>query len=146
MTGTSLPADCIVVVDDDDAVRDSVGILLETHGLRVRDFASGPEFLRSDALKIMSCLLIDYHMPDMTGLEVVEEMQRMGRSSPTILITGLSDEDLIRRALDAGIMAILEKPPPDDVLIDTVLVAVSAARRAMRKPVVELSERQRRSG
>jgi FixJ family two-component response regulator len=141
-----LPADCIVVVDDDDAVRDSVGILLETHGLRVLDFASGAEFLRSDVYQIMSCLLIDQHMPGMTGIEVVEELQRLGRSCPTILITGLSDETIIQRALAAGIMAILEKPPPDDVLIDTVLVAVNAARRAVGSHLDSAPERQRRRG
>ena len=135
MTGTSLPADCIVIVDDDDAVRDSVGILLETHGLHVRSFASGAEFLESDAHKIMCCLLIDYHMPGMTGIEVAQELQHLGRSCPTILITGLSDETILQNALSAGIMAILEKPPPDDVLIDTVLVAVNAGRKAMRRPV-----------
>ena len=142
-----MPADCIVVVDDDDAVRDSVGILLEMQGLRVRDFASGTEFLRSDVHNIMSCLLIDYHMPDMTGLEVVEELRRLGRSHPTILITGLADETIIQRALSAGIMAILEKPPPDDVLIDTVLAAVNAARRAAQRRAAEmLPERQRLRG
>jgi len=142
-----LPADCIVVVDDDEAVRDSVGILLETHGLRVRDFASASEFLCSDVYKIMSCLLIDYHMPDMTGLEVVEELGRMGRTHPTILITGLADEEMIQRALAAGIMAILEKPPPDDVLIDTVLAAVNAGRRAAQQRATEmLPERQRCRG
>jgi FixJ family two-component response regulator len=128
-----LPADCIVVVDDDDAVRDSAGILLETHGFIVRDFASGADFLRSDAHKFMSCLLIDYHMPGMTGVEVVEELRRQGKNVPAILITGLSDESITQRALASGIMAILEKPPPDDVLIDTVLVAVNTARRASRQ-------------
>jgi FixJ family two-component response regulator len=128
-------------------VRDSVGILLETQGLRVRDFASGTEFLHSDAHNIMSCLLIDYHMPDMTGLEVVEELRRLGRSHPTILITGLADETIIQRALSAGIMAILEKPPPDDVLIDTVLAAVNAARRAAQRRATDmLPERQRLRG
>lgn len=81
----------------------------------------------------MSCLVIDYHMPGMTGIEVVQELQRLGRSFPTILITGLSDEAIIQNALSAGIMAILEKPPPDDVLMDTVLVAVNTARRATRQ-------------
>lgn len=130
-----------MVVDDDDAVRDSVGILLEAHGLRVRDFASGAEFLKSDAHSGMCCLVIDYHMPGMTGIEVVQELQRLGRSFPTILITGLSDETIIQNALSAGIMAILEKPPPDDVLMDTVLVAVNAARRAIRKS--EMVKKQR---
>ena len=122
-----------MVVDDDDAVRDSVGILLEAHGLRVRAFASGAEFLKSDAHSGMCCLVIDYHMPGMTGIEVVQELQRLGRSFPTILITGLSDQIIIQNALSAGIMAILEKPPPDDVLMDTVLVAVNTARRAIRQ-------------
>ena len=134
-----------MVVDDDDAVRDSVGILLETHGLHVRDFASGGEFLKSDVHKTMCCLVIDYHMPGMTGIEVAEELRRLGRFRPTILITGLSDEAIIQNALSAGIMAILEKPPPDDVLIDTVLVAVNAGRKAMRQSGI--MERQRiRSG
>lgn len=141
-----MPADCIVVVDDDEAVRDSVGILLETHGLRVRDFASGAEFLHSDVSNIMSCLIIDYHMPDMTGLEVVEELRRMGRSRPTVLITGLSDKSIVQRALTAGIMAILEKPPPDDVLIDTVLAAVNTGRRTMQQAASLPLERQRCQG
>ena len=61
--------------------------------------------------------------------------------TPTVLITGLSDEAIIQNALSAGIMAILEKPPPDDVLIDTVLVAVNAGRKAMRQS--DIIERQR---
>jgi len=130
-----------VVVDDDEAVRDSVGILLETHGLQVRDFASGAEFLESDVHGIMCCLVIDYHMPGMTGIEVVQELQRLGRSYPTILITGLSDAAIIQNALSAGIMAILEKPPPDDVLMDTVLVAVNAARKAARQSAIVRQQR-----
>lgn len=117
-----------MVVDDDAAVRDSLGILLEAHGLRVRDFASGTEFLKSDIHKVVACLVLDYHMPEMTGIEIVEELQRLGRAYPTILITGLSDETIIQRALSAGIMAILEKPLPDDVLIDTVRIALSSIR------------------
>jgi FixJ family two-component response regulator len=128
-------------------VRDSVSILLETHGLRVRDFASCADFLHSDIYRTMSCLLIDQHMPGMTGIEVAEELQRLGRSVPTVLITGLSDDTIIQRALATGIMAILEKPPPDDVLIDTVLVAVNAARRAERQQMADPpSERQRCRG
>jgi two-component system response regulator FixJ len=127
-----LPAEFIVVVDDDAAVRDSLGILLEAHGLRVRDFGSGADFLQSDAHSSAACLILDYHMPGMTGIEIVEELRRLELSYPTIMITGLSDPMITRRALKAGVMAILEKPLPDDVLIDAVRIALNAARRGTR--------------
>jgi FixJ family two-component response regulator len=124
-----LTAEFIVVVDDDAAVRDSLGILLEAHGLRVRDFASAVDFLRSDAHGSATCLVLDYHMPGMTGIELLEELRRSGFTYPTIMITGLSDPKITRRALSAGVIAILEKPLPDDVLIDAVRVALLAARK-----------------
>ena len=124
-----MPAEFIIVVDDDDAVRDSLGILLETHGLRVRDFGSGAQLLQSDAHRCATCLVLDYHMPGMTGIELLEELRRLGCAYPTIMITGLSDPTITRRALSAGVMAILEKPLPDDVLIDAVRVALLSARQ-----------------
>ena len=125
-----MPAEFIVVVDDDAAVRDSLGILLEAHGLRVRDFPSGAAFFQSDAYCAASCLILDYHMPSMTGIEILEELRRRGLSYPTIMITGLSDPMITRRALSSGVMAILEKPLPDDVLIDSVRIALNIVRKA----------------
>ncbi len=125
-----MTAEFIVVVDDDAAVRDSLGILLEAHGLKVRDFASGQEFLDSDVVRDAACLVLDYHMPDMTGIEVLEELKRLGLSFPTILVTGLHDAMITKRALSAGVMAILEKPLPDDVLIDSVRIAMRMNRRS----------------
>jgi two-component system response regulator FixJ len=124
-----------VVVDDDAAVRDSLGVLLEAHGLRVRDFGSGAEFLASDAHRTATCLVLDYHMPGMNGIELLEELRRLGLSYPTILITGLSDPMITRRALSAGVMTILEKPLPDDVLIDAVRIALNAKRKP--KPILK---------
>jgi FixJ family two-component response regulator len=129
-----LTADFIIVVDDDTAVRDSLGILLEAHGLKVRDFGSGQEFLESDSLDEAACLVLDYHMPGMNGIDVLEELAKQGHTYPTILITGLSDMTVTRRALSAGVMAILEKPLPDDVLIDTVRVAINMNRRHRPAP------------
>ena len=116
----------IVVIDDDDAVRDSVSTLLEAHGFPVRCFASGPEFLQSDFQGKTACLLLDYHMPDMTGIDLLNELRRRGFSYPTILITGLSDAMIQRRAEAAGVLEVLRKPTPHQVILDAVRQALAA--------------------
>jgi FixJ family two-component response regulator len=115
----------ITVIDDDDAVRDSVGTLLEAHGFSVRCFASGPEFLESDFQQQTACLVLDYHMPDMTGIELLLELKRRGLSYPTILITGLSDGMIQKRAYAAGVLTVLRKPTPDKVIIEAVRSALA---------------------
>jgi len=115
----------VVVIDDDDAVRDSVSTLLEAHGFAVRCFSSGPEFLQSDFKGQTACLVLDYHMPDMTGLELLAELKRRGLSYPTILITGLSDVMIQKRAEEAGVLDVLRKPTPQKVILDRVRHALS---------------------
>ncbi|HEX4505417.1 MAG TPA: response regulator [Alphaproteobacteria bacterium] len=115
----------IAVIDDDDAVRDSVSTLLEAHGFSVRCFASGPEFLQSDFQGKTACLLLDYHMPDMTGIDLLNELKRRGFSYPTILITGLSDAMIQKRAEAAGVLEVLRKPTPHKVILDAVGHAIS---------------------
>jgi len=115
----------IVVIDDDDAVRDSVSTLLEAHGFSVQCFASGPEFLQSNFQGKTACLLLDYHMPDMTGIDLLNELKRRGFSYPTILITGLSDAMIQKRAEAAGVLEVLRKPTPHQVILDAVRHALS---------------------
>jgi len=115
----------IVVIDDDDAVRDSVSTLLEAHGFSVQCFASGPEFLQSNFQGKTACLLLDYHMPDMTGIDLLNELKRRGFSYPTILITGLSDAMIQKRAEAAGVLEVLRKPTPHKVILDAVRHALS---------------------
>lgn len=115
----------IVVIDDDDAVRDSVSTLLEAHGFSVQCFASGPEFLQSNFQGKTACLLLDYHMPDMTGIDLLNELKRRGFSYPTILITGLSDAMIQKRAEAAGVLEVLRKPTPHKVILDAVQHALS---------------------
>jgi two-component system, LuxR family, response regulator FixJ len=117
----------ITVIDDDDAVRDSVGTLLEAHGFSVKFFASGPEFLQSDAQQQTACLLLDYHMPDMTGIDLLLELKRRGLFYPTILITGLSDGMIQNRAYAAGVLEVLRKPTQDKVIVEAVRRALAGS-------------------
>jgi len=117
----------IFLVDDDTAVRDSLKLLLETHGLAVRDFASGAQLLQGSAPRPGDCLICDVHMPVMSGLDVVETLAKRGVTSPAILITGRADEALRRRARAAGAFLLIEKPFDGDQLIDAIDRALSPA-------------------
>ena len=121
----------VFVVDDDEAVRDSLGVLLTAHGFSVQDFESAGEFLVGDHHRAPGCLLVDHHMEGMTGLDLIETLQQRNVPHAIILITGLCDADMRRRAEAAGVVAIFEKPLPKGELVDTVKGAIrSAAMRA----------------
>ena len=78
----------VYVVDDDEAVRDSVSMLLQIHGITARTYPSGGAFLRDLAPEKNACLLIDLNMPGMTGFEVLAELQRRGIAIPAIVMSG----------------------------------------------------------
>jgi two-component system, LuxR family, response regulator FixJ len=110
----------ISIVDDDGWVCDSIGILLETYGYRVATFSSGKEFLEAEGRDKTLCLVIDQHMPELDGLDVVAALGRHGVSLPTILITGRLSPAIAERATRLGVHAILEKPFAAAKLIDLI--------------------------
>lgn len=120
----------VVVVDDDPSVRDSVMTLLEAHGFRTSAFASGAEFLGSLAPDQQGCVLLDVHLPDMSGLELQRRLGAMALRMPVIIITAYADVALAVAAMKAGAEDFIEKPFADDVLLDTVRAALDRAGRA----------------
>jgi FixJ family two-component response regulator len=106
----------ILILDDDDAVRDSLRLLLECAGFEARELASCREFLNAGQCD-GDCLILDLHMPEMSGIELLEAMRRRGDILPVILITGRLEAMIRERARAAGALAVVEKPyKPGEIL------------------------------
>ena len=117
----------IAVVDDDHSVRESLQFLLELFGHPVDAFASAAEFLERDVREV-ACLILDHHMPQMTGLELVEQLRADNRPLPTLLITGAVTPAMSARATELGIERVLEKPLNECDLLDFICSATEGYR------------------
>jgi len=110
----------VYVVDDDDAVRDSMRALLETLGMDVRDYPSAQEFLTDLCKCPEGCLLLDLHMPGMSGMELLEVLRTRSSRLPVIAITGRSDPLLKDRVMRSGALALLDKPVDEAMLMNAL--------------------------
>jgi two-component system, LuxR family, response regulator FixJ len=116
----------VLIVDDDAAVRSALKFALEVEGFTVRLYA-GPEALLVDAdLPCHGCLIIDYRMPIMDGLELIGALRKRHVSMPAILITDRANNELRRLAAKWGVRQVLEKPLSDGALIDSIRQAFGA--------------------
>jgi two-component system response regulator FixJ len=114
----------ICVVDDDDAVRDATQFLLETYGFEVRAFPSAATFLADFSLAATACILLDLHMPQMGGLELVQALRSWGAQTPVVILSGRRDAAMDSELQAAGVSAILSKPCEDEVLIAAIRAAM----------------------
>ena len=110
----------VFVVDDDEAVRGSIKLLLKTLGLATQAFASAQEFLATFDKGRGGCLLLDIRMPGMSGLELQEELNARGAMLPIIFITGHGDVPMAVEAMQRGAMDFLQKPFRDQDLLDRI--------------------------
>jgi len=110
----------IYIVDDDEAVTDSLQALLETFGFKVQSYGSGNEFLADQRHRAADCLLIDQHMPGASGLDVLDNLRRNGVQIPTILISGRLDDVTRQRATRLGVRELLDKPVGAGRLIQAI--------------------------
>ena len=121
----------VYLVDDNDAFRESTAWLLETAGYQVQAFASGPEFLAAHAAVRhpgAHCLVSDIRMPEMSGLQLQEELNKRGARLPLVFVTAHGDVPLAVEAMRKGASNFLEKPFSEEALTEAIEVAIAAAR------------------
>ena len=118
----------ILVADDDRAVRESLKFSLELEGLEVCVFDGGPDLLAEPRLADARCIVLDYRMSPMDGLATMNKLKARDVRTPVILIATHATEKLRRRAADAGIFHIIEKPLLDTSLADSIRDAIKDVR------------------
>lgn len=124
------PEDAFVhVIDDDDAVRDSLAFLLEADGLPVRTYESAEVFLAQVADGVSGCIVTDVRMPGMSGLDLVRRLNDLKVTTPVVVMTGHADVPMAVEAMKAGVLDFVEKPFSDDHLIGIVRKAIEMGGR-----------------
>ena len=99
-------------------------VLLESYGVAVEAYSSARDFLSHAQSHHSDCMLLDLHMPDMDGLQLLDAMRKQGSSLPVIIVTAGGNSMLNGRALQAGAHALLNKPVKDDLLLQSIRSAV----------------------
>lgn len=127
-----MPEIRVYLVDDNDGFRDSTAWLLETSGFEVESFASGPAFLEAYAGHrhgdASECLVSDIRMPDMSGLQLQDELGRRGIQLPIVFVTAHGDVPLAVEAMRKGASNFLEKPFSEQALVDALRTALAHSR------------------
>ncbi len=142
----------IHLIDDDDAVRSSLALLIGTVGLRVQDWADPQAFMDGFDRQAVGAIVLDVRMPGISGLAVLEQLIAQGVDQPVIMLTGHGTVEMCRRAFKAGAAEFLEKPVNDEALLEALQNAVRQhvksrerhqADRAARERFAQLSARER---
>jgi len=119
----------ISIVDDDESVRRTTTLLIESFGYQAAAFESAETFLNSGHLHDTSCLIVDVQMPGMNGLQLQSHLGASGRGIPIIFITGYEREDSRQRAMQAGAAAFLGKPFSDEQLLQIIRSALKFSQQ-----------------
>lgn len=123
----------VFIVDDDDAMRESLEFLLESVGIEVRSFPVALEFLDFYRPEMGGCLLLDVRIPGMGGLELQEKLRQRGYRIPVIVMTAYADVPMAVRAMQAGALDFIEKPFNDQQLLDRVHQALDQEQTLRRQ-------------
>lgn len=119
-----MPDQTVYVIDDDDAVRDSLAFLLQTSGMSVRSYAGAADFLADLGNLGTGCIITDVRMPEIDGIELLRRLRAQGVTLPVIVVTGHGDVPLAVEAMKIGALDFFEKPFDDDALVTSVRAAL----------------------
>ena len=142
----------IQLIDDDEAVRQALALLIGTVGLRVRPWADPQAFLDGFDRQAIGAIVLDVRMPGISGLAVLDTLVSQGVDQPVIMLTGHGTVDMCRRAFKSGAAEFLEKPVNDEQLLEALQNAVrqhvrsrerNQADRQARERFAQLTERER---
>jgi FixJ family two-component response regulator len=145
------PAATVFIVDDDEAVRGALRLLIRSVGLQARAFGSAQEFLDGYDPRQAGCLVLDVRMPGISGLELQQELNQRGATIPVVFITGHGDVPMAVEAMQQGAFDFLQKPFRDQDLLDRVQRALTrdaesraslAARAQIRERLASLTPRE----
>jgi FixJ family two-component response regulator len=123
----------VFVVDDDLSIREALGSLIRSAGLKVETFASAQEFLARRRADMPSCLVLDVRLPGLSGLELQKRMAEVNIEIPIIFITGHGDVPTTVQAMKAGAVEFLTKPFRDEDLLEAIQQAIKRDRAARRQ-------------
>jgi FixJ family two-component response regulator len=133
------PKPVVFVVDDDASVREALGSLIRSAGLRAETFASAQEFLVRPRAQVSSCLVLDVGLPGLSGLDLQKRMAEVNMEIPIVFITGHGDVPTSVRAMKAGAVEFLTKPFRDRDLLDAIQQAIERDR-VTRRQQAEMAE------
>lgn len=123
----------VFLIDDDQAVRDAVALLLQTGGLAVETFASATDFLEAGVAQRPGCLVLDVRMPGLSGLDLQKQLRTSGYRIPIIFMTGHGDIPMAIRAMKAGAFDFIEKPFQGQALLARIQEALAFDVRERRR-------------
>ena len=120
----------VAIVDDEEGIRKALRRLLRASGLDAESYANGQEFLNAAAEKQPDCVVLDLHMPGMSGLQVLRKLKSAGQLLSVVVITAHDEPETRNQCMNAGACAYLRKPLEDRLLLN----AISAAMRSRSAP------------
>jgi two-component system, LuxR family, response regulator FixJ len=129
MYSLQLSRDCIGLIEDDDAVRHGIGIMLETLNIDVMSYASATDFLKdAPARRRCKCLILDVRLPDMSGIELQKQLTMQHSVPAIVFISGHAEVSIVVECVRRGAIDFLQKPFKEQQLIDSVQIALTQAR------------------